>query len=419
VKGLKKRSQEIFLQESQEQTQMTHRTGEGLIMSSPAAPFMYRNITKRTGPLRPLPVLLQHDLLFTDLHAWQSAILRAFCDRMVQLDSSCYVPELQIPKQISEMNGTESNNEISSPSQQQRKNSVDSLNQWSQMVKRLIKDIEKQKSKAHMLQQIQNLKKQNLIMATTSQSEDQDLFEAYLRNTDRNSTTSDSSEVTETIFQQQAASYMPSHNEIMETITYNVIIGNQLIIRSNDIHLANDICNLYMKLVPEESVRAALNSSIVKMSYEANFVTIDQSAAIPDEIDFNNAVLLDITFNYDPGTQQSRLLFLSMLYEGQVLETVLGSQIKQLYTKSSLRYKQTKDAAVDRKNLERVKTLEASMIRVLREEWVAKAKLLVQGVRSTHHSDLMINRLLQMIHLTTDDLPVLQNFSTGLWKKSS
>ena len=68
--------------------------------------------------------------------------------------------------------------------------------------------------------------------------------------------------------------------------------------------------------------------------------------------------------------------------------------------------------------MERVRNVEACMILALREEWIGKAKLLVRAVKSKANQGehFVVGQLLQMIHLSADDLPVLQNYSTGLWK---
>jgi hypothetical protein len=217
----------------------------------------------------------------------------------------------------------------------------------------------------------------------------------------------------------QSPNNIPSFSEIMETLTYTVIVGNQLIVRSNDIHLANDICLLYMKLVPENSIRAAFNSTRIKKIYEANFVTVHDSIPLSNDIDYQNCSLLEVIFSQ--SSSQHKLQRLNLVHEGQIRETTLGIQIKQLYTKSLLRYKpEVRELALltDNVNLKRVKTIETCMLNSLREEYLSKAKLVTRAVRSykgnPQGEQFFVNHLLQMIHLSNNDLPVLQNFTTGL-----
>jgi hypothetical protein len=184
-----------------------------------------------------------------------------------------------------------------------------------------------------------------------------------------------------------------------------------------------------------------------KQSYQANFLTIDRKVILHERlIDYANVILVDIQ-----GDAQS-LEQITVRYDGDVLSTVLGSQLERLcyqrylepvYTRTEFTIKQKKKGTLtddEHYNLyyryrqklgvecdaltEKECELEKSMLRCIKEEWMGKAKLLVKAaklnttVTGTAQNNA-VDHLLKLLRLSPKDLSVLRYWSTGFWRKST
>lgn len=77
-------------------------------------------------------------------------------------------------------------------------------------------------------------------------------------------------------------------------IIYNVLIGNQLVVKSKNLPFANEILILMQNLIPKECVKASYNSKQY-CYFSSNFLSIDDTVNIPfEEIDESMTIVLEI-----------------------------------------------------------------------------------------------------------------------------
>ncbi|KAL0487682.1 folliculin [Acrasis kona] len=369
VKTIKIRSQEVFLMENSRH-QTNNLTSNFLLhrTSSGAAPLtadMFRQ--KRTqGPLRVLPLLLQYPTFFKELHEWSTAILKAFSEKVSQLPTISECEQIKTTRPIK------------------------SLHQLS-----------------------------DLFRTCVTRSFNQSGASPVLSNG------SNTSSPTQTKLELSPDTL---HRKLMHILLYNVIVGNQIIIRGDDMDLCENVCEILLNCVPSACIRMIRDPSEYQPSYVANFLVISRNVSLPEsQVDFTSSLLLDLQAN------AKGLRNVYVRYYGDTQTTVLGLSLERLCYQRYLetlyiqnarddlseedhyylyyRYKQKQEVVP---NVD----LEQSMLTCIKEDWLSKAKLLVKAVKISINSSA-VEQLLKLLKLTTRDLPILRYWSTGLWRKNT
>jgi len=226
IKLIKTRSQQIFLEEKERQKRSgssnalnedgTNSEDNGYRFFHSGGPLsadLFRQ-KRSKGPMRDLPILLQYEDFYSDLHASFSGLIKSFydkiseivppplsVDRIVIQPKTCQQPELK-----EDILRIQSFSSIVSEASDWTYTALDCLSDFSNIVKRCL------------TRQLMG----DVSIATVTQAID----------------LVDSADITDDIFNQS--------EDIIKKIIYHVIVGNQLIVRSDNIDLANQICSLFM-----------------------------------------------------------------------------------------------------------------------------------------------------------------------------
>ncbi|KAI9297545.1 hypothetical protein K502DRAFT_300784 [Neoconidiobolus thromboides FSU 785] len=89
-------------------------------------------------------------------------------------------------------------------------------------------------------------------------------------------------------------------------LMFNLAIGNQVVIRSSSRGIVKDIINVLQDILPLLCIRKSLYESTYQHIWVSNILGIQRGVAIPDDIDLNGLILLEIDIpNY--GSKESLL----------------------------------------------------------------------------------------------------------------
>lgn len=202
----------------------------------------------------------------------------------------------------------------------------------------------------------------------------------------------------------------PSHSEMyillgpsyMRGLIYNVIIGNQVVVRgSEEVQpFVVSLLQMLAYLIPEPCRKMIEYSNSWRDSWECNFLGIRNDVDVPDYVDSTGMILLDIFQRHD---------VLSFECNGKTpVRTTLGSEIERILTMALPR------------------DLEIESLKVAKEEWINKSKYFyMMSLQLEGAKDPKLKKFMKTLKLSRVDLPSLRFWSSGLrhefvaWLKKS
>lgn len=177
--------------------------------------------------------------------------------------------------------------------------------------------------------------------------------------------------------------------EVLYKIVYNVIVGNQIIIRSKQITLCNELVNLLVTLIPQNLVRAKYGATEYVASFNCNFLTLTHESKLDsNDIDFGSCVLIDMNGSFD------QLDHFSIVFEGKVLNLSLLAKLDSIL------------------NVSHEESIEESTISLFKMQCLHLAKLL-RNCKDKGEVD----QFLRIFKLSNEDELILRYFGTSVQKK--
>eukprot|EP01080_Neovahlkampfia_damariscottae_P012493 gene12493-6241_t len=143
-----------------------------------------------------------------------------------------------------------------------------------------------------------------------------------------------------------------------QKILYNVLVGNQLVIRSNDVSFSNDILQLFMKLVPEKCVATHFGSEKYRPMFLNNFLTLKDDVILPEnEIDYHSTFLLNMQGNHE------KIDYIRIRNDVERIPiTTLGEEYMKLLTNPFLLNQQDEKESIN--------LIEDALIESIKNEWI-------------------------------------------------
>eukprot|EP00002_Diphylleia_rotans_P024433 TRINITY_DN4824_c0_g1_i3.p1 TRINITY_DN4824_c0_g1~~TRINITY_DN4824_c0_g1_i3.p1 ORF type:complete len:914 (+),score=211.12 TRINITY_DN4824_c0_g1_i3:83-2824(+) len=199
--------------------------------------------------------------------------------------------------------------------------------------------------------------------------------------------------------------------DAMRRIIYNLIIGNQIIVRGDHSFLVHRALHILQNLIPEPCQRVIEDAKAYRHSYEANLLALTPSSAeIPSYLDAKTHVVLDIRYRQDLSDARQTV-------ESDSSEAL---PLKFAFLKFRTFSKSFKHTTLGAK-LERVfstphqPSFEAIYIEQLKAEWASKAKLFAVYARMPgSERPERISMFLRTLRLMEEDLLVLRFWATGV-----
>ncbi|KAG2392812.1 hypothetical protein C9374_011537 [Naegleria lovaniensis] len=398
VKLIRTRSQQVFVEEKEKQkrsgsTNALNEEGNNVEdhgykffhAGGPLSADLFRQ-KRSKGPMRDLPILLNYPNFYADLHSCFAGLLQSFQNKI----SEVQIPN--IPYEKIDMQNFQALHKVSSSHQMQRIESFSSIvsevSEWDYS------------GGFHTLSDFSRLIYQCILTKLSLDGSNNNLD-----NVTHGIDLIDSDDLMEEAFNQS--------EEIIRSIIYNVIIGNQLVVRGDDAQLRNEICLLFKKLVPPHCAKIILDSETYKYPYDANFLTVPTSVHISDSIvDFKFVILINVT-----GSLAS-LENITIHTEEERKETTLGKEFESLFFQNFYQQVQQQHACFN-VTLSNILDMEQHLIQSLVHDWTRKAiffiyfqknKLLKeghqQGKRLNVHDHSILNE-----HANEIDIPVLRYFA--------
>eukprot|EP00730_Choanoeca_flexa_P018038 TRINITY_DN8746_c0_g1_i1.p2 TRINITY_DN8746_c0_g1~~TRINITY_DN8746_c0_g1_i1.p2 ORF type:complete len:202 (+),score=45.91 TRINITY_DN8746_c0_g1_i1:961-1566(+) len=81
----------------------------------------------------------------------------------------------------------------------------------------------------------------------------------------------------------------------MRIILNNLVIGNQIIVRSSEVDIGTSIVLLLTQVLPKRCVSLILNSNTYQEAYAANLLSIQPGVVVPQHVPSNSYVLITAT----------------------------------------------------------------------------------------------------------------------------
>lgn len=388
---------------------------------------------RSTEPLRPLSVLFNCANFFEEVHSLNTTVLKAVYEKVVHT-----VPwESQLVQNLITTTTTTTNDQnilltIPPPD----------LNSYVPVYIRTVYQFVKL-LKTYFLQGKQS---KNVTPVKTFATEDRDDFLYVNPTSPPNGIMAAQADHSPSLATSPTSADKKQVDIVIRLIIYNLIIGNQIVIRSDNVPLGHDIINVLAKLIPESCVRMTHIFEEYSPCYVANFVVVNEQVQLSELVDYKSTLVMDIFGDFKHFTH------VSYKFDGIVRETKLGKDMEALLFKfdvlpKSKRSKKSPMPVADMKehgnkpDLQHVEMLETHIVANLKQEWLTHAKLLVQlakrpakpktvptsmsfkasvhpAAQVLHASDEDVGKpLLRILNLHDNDLPVLKYWSTGLKKK--
>lgn len=458
VRDVKARAQEVFAQEAQEvrQTMLSSSVassmgyggmefGPSSVAASvgghlhPGSAAMVFRQKRSSEPLRSLPDLLQNQQFFENLHAVACSILKAFSEKFIAAS-----PMFN--------SGSEEIIEVHQQRQQQlyatavHQRKLITFCQLGQLLWRYY---------------------------SAKDSKYDEYYSDYDDDDDRLSTSSISSSLSMSrmlsVFNSRRSNRdntkqrYREYEKAIQCIIYNVIVGNQIVIRGNgDMQLANDMCLLLSELVPQPCVNMCLESDEYKPSYMTNFLTVHEKVTVPESlVDFGGTLLIDVrNNNIENGLEMFR-----MRYDGPVYNTAFSVIVEGLFNQSYLKPLKSDLPSIatrsigqqsssssslftsftpnptssfvssdmssnssahyfnEESEIPRLHEMEQHVLRSAKLEWTNKARIVLRAMREFQmkqepNSQQFIHKILRSMNVGNHDYRVLRHFGTGMkWKR--
>nr|CAG4708896.1 unnamed protein product [Naegleria fowleri] len=400
VKLIRTRSQQIFLEEKEKQK----RSGSSNALNEegnnvedhgykffhaggPLSADLFRQ-KRSKGPMRDLPILLNYPNFYSDLHSCFAGLLQSFQNK---------ISEVQIPNfpyEKIDMQNFQTLHKVSSYTQMQRIESFSSIvsevSEWDYS------------SGFNTLSDFSKLIHQCILTKLSLDGSNNNLDHVT-----HGIDLIDSDDLIEEAYHQS--------EELIRTIIYNVIIGNQLIVRGDDPQLRNEICLLFKKLVPSHCAKVILDSETYKYPYDANFLTVPTSVQISNSIvDFKFVILMNLT-----GSLAS-LENITIHTEEERKDTTLGKEFELLFFQNFYQQVQQQHACFN-VTLSHILDMEQHLIQSLVHDWTRKARFFVYFQKNKlllkeghqHAKPLHIENFLNEHKFNENDIPVLRYFSNS------
>jgi len=181
----------------------------------------------------------------------------------------------------------------------------------------------------------------------------------------------------------------------MYIFVYNIIVGNQIIVRGLDPAAVIAILNLGRLLLPAPCYRLIPFTDTYHEIYECNFLGLNKEyiVTIPSHVDQESYGLLEI------DTNEMSMDIKKVAVRGNVKQTTLGTDIVNIL------FSEIPD------------DLKPARIECLLEDWFIKAKVFFKFSKMAEANDeTNVRQFLDILKLKDYDLPVLKFWMTGLKK---
>eukprot|EP00002_Diphylleia_rotans_P025910 TRINITY_DN5145_c0_g1_i13.p1 TRINITY_DN5145_c0_g1~~TRINITY_DN5145_c0_g1_i13.p1 ORF type:complete len:825 (-),score=172.86 TRINITY_DN5145_c0_g1_i13:2692-5166(-) len=196
----------------------------------------------------------------------------------------------------------------------------------------------------------------------------------------------------------------------MKHVLYNLLIGNQVIVRGDHSYMIHRIVRILKTTLPDNVLQIVENSKVYRPAYECNLLALtSMSYEIPSDMDPSSFALIDVDYRRDVtnGTrifglfsqeQTSRYSFLRFkVHAKNYKRTVIGKKLEALCrTRHDPKY-------------------EAVAIEQLKAEWSSKAKLFAAFARHAGSEKEERRKLfLDSMKIGDADVLILKFWSTGI-----
>ncbi|KAM9959138.1 hypothetical protein ACTFIR_000195 [Dictyostelium discoideum] len=143
-------------------------------------------------------------------------------------------------------------------------------------------------------------------------------------------------------------------------LVYNIIIGNQVIIRGQNERLVTSMVSVVKEILPKECVNVCNFSNTFKELWECNILGLNTSAVIPLHIDKDICCIVDIDY-YDLSKEPDDIdhpnrSTIEITCSGSKFPSTLGIAIESIYKQYC------------------TITLENIQLKSIKEEWINKSK---------------------------------------------
>eukprot|EP00818_Percolomonas_sp_WS_P007271 CAMPEP_0117436366 /NCGR_PEP_ID=MMETSP0759-20121206/970_1 /TAXON_ID=63605 /ORGANISM="Percolomonas cosmopolitus, Strain WS" /LENGTH=633 /DNA_ID=CAMNT_0005227963 /DNA_START=529 /DNA_END=2430 /DNA_ORIENTATION=+ len=209
-------------------------------------------------------------------------------------------------------------------------------------------------------------------------------------------------------FYQQLKGIEDDYRRIIECIIYNILVGNQIVLRGENLECLREIVSACTDLAPEEAVMFPKDQNNKYIpTYQANFLVLHSGVSLvhgnTNLIDPDSAFLLDIDAHHD---------------EFQMLQITSAVPTSALQHHQLDNFPRTHMTNHILKLLSSAKTNGSflSRLHLLKQQCVTRAKVLVQiymTVQNTAAIKENETTFLNMFSYSHNDIRVLRNFSTG------
>ncbi|EFC49133.1 hypothetical protein NAEGRDRAFT_63144 [Naegleria gruberi] len=388
VKLIRARSQQIFLEEKEKQKRSgssnalnedgTNAEDHGYRFFHSGGPLsadVFRQ-KRSKGPMRDLPLLLNYPDFYSDLHNCFSGLLQSFYSKLseIELDNSNYqkldmynnysIPSCEMPRIRSFIsNSSITSNESDSPSTPAN-GCFNLLSDFSKMVKKSLFN--------------KVLLERNLFIGIELADTDDANEESYTQS-----------------------------EEMIKSLIYNVLIGNQLIVRSDNVQMRNEICRLFTTIVPKECAKMVQDSESYVFPYDANFLTVPKHVQITeDSVDFRFVILLDIE-----GYSSNDIEEISIHTEQEYKETTLGKEIEKLFFQTIFTHVQ-QYSTTSNMDYNTLYDIEQNILKSLIHDWSRRAKFFIQANKRHVGENLPM-------HIQECDTGILRYFGSTISLKKS
>jgi len=182
--------------------------------------------------------------------------------------------------------------------------------------------------------------------------------------------------------------------EGLRVAVYNMLIGNQIIVRGDNVGAADMITKLLLLILPDACSPSVLHSNTYRDAWEAPLLFLPSVSILPSHLTSDSFALID--FQYSSSSS-------NLLYE-------------HTWKVHGISFPTTLGEAIERVMVDKEKNINNSII-LLVEEWLSKAKVyaklrvLVGSSKDKRLYDFA--RMMGLEHLETD-FRVLAFWTTGL-----
>lgn len=202
-------------------------------------------------------------------------------------------------------------------------------------------------------------------------------------------------------------------------LAYHTAKGDQVIVRGNDVTLVTSVINILKELVPESCCRIVPFSQSYKESFVCNFLGLASSAAVPHHVvESEYHVLVDLKLGVNRGVTAvpGQLEGEEALHQYKL--TVSSGGSKNVEQKCPLYLKRLISLLAG----DISETLFTKGLKALKEEWMNKVKVLYKfsqmgGLDVPQRNDRLQRLLNDVLQVSQEDLPILQNWRSALSKE--